>query len=59
MNELKPYYTVKQISEKLNIKPSMIYALIRNGNLECVRVGNKYLFEIDSVRKCFDAWKVE
>lgn len=59
MNELKPYYTVKEIAEKLNIKPSMIYALIKNGNLSCVKAGNKFLIELDAVHECFNALKVK
>ena len=57
MNELQPYYTVKEIANKLNIKPSLLYSFIRNGKLSCVKAGNKYLIELEAVRACFNALK--
>lgn len=57
MNNLTQYYTVKEVASKLNIKPSMIYALIKKGMLPCTKCGNKFLLELDDVQECFRALK--
>lgn len=58
MDELKSYYTVSEIANQMHIKTSMIYSLIKQGRLKCVRVGAKYLISADAVLECFDNLKV-
>ena len=44
--------TIKQVSDYLRISRGSIYNLIKKGNLESIKIGNKRLFE----KKAIDAY---
>lgn len=35
------YLTVKQISDRLGISPALVYLLVEQGELACIRLGQK------------------
>lgn len=57
MDTLKPYYTINEIADKLNLKYSMIYKLIKKNLLPAIRCGNKFLLQLDDVQECFSELK--
>lgn len=47
-DETSNYLTAKDLAEKLKISRSMIYKLVKNGQLECVHLGRLVRFPPDS-----------
>lgn len=55
---LEPMYTVKQIADYLQFKPTTVQAWIRNGELFGVRFGRQYLISASTLREFLEAHTV-
>ena len=45
------WYTVKQLSDYLQLSPSTIYAMARSGKLPATRVGGQWRFNKNEIDK--------
>lgn len=47
--ETQPLLTVKDLAERLRVKPRTVYALVEEGAIRCVRIGSLIRFEPEAV----------
>ena len=47
----KEFYTVSEVEQILNYTPSNIYRLIREGQLDTLKIGGRYIITAEALEK--------
>ena len=56
---IEPLCSVEDVSAVLRISESGVYRLIRKGELNCIKVGNRTLIEPDEIRRFIAAQRID
>ena len=60
MAELKKFYNIEQVCQMFNTNNKLyVYDLIKKGELEAFKFGNKYLITEEAIQKYVESHQVE